>query len=71
MTRKAWSDLGRAQKGIVVLSITIQLGLLAAALVDIYRRQAAEIRGNKKLWVAAAFINFVGPISYFLYGRKR
>jgi hypothetical protein len=40
-------------------------------LVDIYRRPAAEIRVNKRLWVAAAFINFVGPISYFLSGRKR
>ena len=71
MTKKRFSDLGPAQKETVMLSVAIQLGLLAAALVDIYRRQAAEIRGNKKLWAAAAFINFVGPISYFLYGRKR
>ena len=71
MTRKRWSDLGPVQKGIVALSVTIQLGLLVAALADIYRRPAAEIRGNKRLWVAAAFINFVGPITYFLFGRKR
>ena len=71
MTKKRWSDLGSAQKSSVLLSVTIQLGLLAAVLADIYRRPAAEIRGNKKLWVAAAFINFVGPISYFLFGRKR
>jgi hypothetical protein len=49
----------------------VQLGLLATALVDIYRRPAGEIRGRKRLWVAAAFVNFVGPISYFLFGRKR
>ena len=39
--------------------------------MDIYRRLAGEIRGNKELWTAAAFVNFVGPISYFVFGRKR
>ena len=71
MAKKKWSDLGPVQKATVALSATNQLGLLAAALRDIYRRPAAEIRGNKRLWVAAALINFVGPISYFLFGRKR
>ena len=71
MAKKRWSDLGPVQKGTVALSVTIQLGLLTAALRDIYRRPAAEVRGDKRLWVAAAFINFVGPISYFLIGRKR
>ena len=71
MPKKSWSDLSDAQKGAVVISGATQLGLMAAALVDIYRRPADEIRGNKKLWTAAAFVNFVGPISYFVFGRKR
>jgi len=49
----------------------VQFGLLAAALVDIYRRPAEEIRGRKPLWVAVAFVNYIGPISYFLFGRRR
>jgi hypothetical protein len=36
MPNKRWSDLGSAQKGTVVLSGAVQLGLLAAALVDIW-----------------------------------
>ena len=71
MPRKRWSDLSPTQKSLVRLSVTNQLGLLAVALVDIWRRRASEIRGNKKVWVAVGFINFVGPISYFLVGRKR
>jgi len=55
----------------MVLGGVVQIGLLAAALTDIYRRPQEEIRGNKWLWMAAAFVNFVGPISYFLFGRKR
>jgi hypothetical protein len=71
VSNKGWSDLSSSQKGAVVLSGVVQLGLLAAALADIYRRPAGEIRGRKRLWVAAAFVNYLGPISYFLFGRKR
>jgi hypothetical protein len=63
-------DLSAAQKGAIALSGAVQLALLAA-LVDIYRRPAGEIRGGKRLWVAAAFVNYVGPISYSLFGRRR
>ncbi len=71
MPKKRWSDLSGAQKGAGVLAAAVQLALLAAALVDIYRRPAAEIRGNKRLWTAAAFVNYAGPIAYFLLGRRR
>ena len=71
MPNKRWGDLSSTQRRAVVLSGVVQLGLLAAALADIYRRPAAEIRGPKRLWAAEAFVNFVGPISYFLFGRKR
>ena len=70
MPKKRWGDLSAAQKGAIALSGAVQLALLAA-LVDIYRRPAGEIRGGKRLWVAAAFVNYVGPISYFLFGRRR
>jgi hypothetical protein len=56
--------------GAVVLPRVVRLGLLVAALVDIYRRTAPETRGRARLWAAVAFVNFVGPISYFLFGRR-
>lgn len=52
------------------MTISVQVSLFLTALTDIYRRPAEEIRGNKWLWVAASFVNFVGPISYFLFGRR-
>jgi hypothetical protein len=54
---KRWRDLSPGQKGAIALSGAVQLGLLVAALVDIYRRPAGEIRGRKGVWVAAAFVN--------------
>ncbi len=71
MPKKRWDEFSGAQKGVIVLTGAVQPGLWAAALVGIFRRPAGEIRGGKRLWVTAAFINYVGPISYFLIGRKR
>ena len=71
MSNKRWGDLSSTQRKAVVLSGVVQLGLLVAALADIYRRPAREIRGQKRLWAAVAFVNYVGPISYFLFGRRR
>ena len=49
----------------------MQVTLLAAALWDISHRPAAGINGSKRAWTAASFVNFIGPIAYFLFGRKR
>lgn len=50
---------------------TIQVGLSIATLVDLHRRPPARITGSKRWWRLAAFTNTVGPLSYFLFGRKR
>ena len=71
MPNARWRELSTRQKGSVVLLGAAQLGLLVAALADIRRRPAEGIRGSKKLWVAASFVNYAGPIAYFLIGRRR
>ncbi len=71
VAKRRWSGLSTAQRQGIVLSGTVQSVLLAAALMDNYRRPGEEIRGNKVLWVLVSFVNFIGPISYFLFGRKR
>ena len=71
MPNRRWGDLSGAQKRTIILSGVVQVGLLAAALVDIYRRPQEEIRGSRRAWTAVSFVNFVGPVSYFLFGRKR
>ncbi len=71
MRQKQWKDLSVAQKRSLVLLGALQLVLLAAALVDIRHRPADAINGSKRLWTAVVFVNFIGPISYFLFGRKR
>lgn len=69
--KKQWSDLTARQRRLAVAGVGLQLTLLAAALVDIRRRPAAQIHGSKRLWTALSFVNFVGPVAYFAVGRKR
>ena len=71
MRSKQWQDLTAAQKRGIVLLGALQLTLLAAALIDIRRRPADAINGSKRLWTIILFVNFIGPIAYFLFGRKR
>ena len=47
--------------------------LKTAALTDLARRPAAEVRGPKVGWaVAITLVNSLGavPIAYFIYGRR-
>jgi hypothetical protein len=71
MARKQWQDFTPAQRKALTAGAALQLVLLGAALLDIRRRSPDELRGGKRLWVPAVFVNFVGPIAYFLFGRRR
>ena len=42
MPKKRWDELSGAQMGAIALSGAVHLALLAAALVDIYRRPAGR-----------------------------
>jgi drug/metabolite transporter (DMT)-like permease len=49
--------------------VLIELALLITALIDLIRRE--KTRGPKWAWVLViVLINFIGPIIYFVAGRK-
>jgi hypothetical protein len=74
MTKKKWSDLSpRARRTIIAVGAGEGL-LKVAALVDLARRPATEVRGSKVRWaLAVTLVNSVGlvPVAYFVYGRRR
>ena len=47
------------------------MALLAATLIDLKRRPAEQIKGSKRMWTALAFVNIIGPLAYFAFGRRR
>jgi hypothetical protein len=49
--------------------IVIELVLMITALVDLVRRE--KTRGPKWMWaIIIVLTNFIGPIAYFVVGRK-
>lgn len=71
MTQKPrWQDLSTQAKARIIAMGTVQVALLVAALWDIRQRPADAIKGDKRMWMAVSFINFVGPTAYFVFGRK-
>jgi hypothetical protein len=68
---RKWSDLSGAQRLAIMIVGLVEVVMLVATLRDIRRRPADEINGSKRLWTAAAFVNFFGPLAYFIFGRKR
>lgn len=74
MAGRKWSDLSPRTQRLIVIGAAVETGLKAAALVDLRRRPASEIRGAKWMWVPVlTVVNSAGvaPVVYFLWGRHR
>lgn len=68
--RQKFSELPIERRVGISLLGALQLALLVAAELDIHRRPPDQIRGPKLRWRLLCLLNFVGPLSYFRWGRK-
>ena len=68
-TTKQWKRLSPPQRTMYVAGAVVQVTLFAAAQIDITKRSREDIRGPKLLWRLICFVNFIGPILYFAFGR--
>ena len=69
--KRRWQDLPEGTRRGISIAASIQMALLASALVDLVRRPKSQVRGGRKwAWVPVLFVNFIGPIAYFLFGRR-
>lgn len=66
-----WASLSSRQRALLLAAAAAELSLKVAALVDMSRRPASQIRGPKFAWRAAMAVNTLGPVAYFTIGRKR
>ncbi len=72
--KQQWSDLSERSRRLIIVAAVAEGCLKAAALVDIKRRPASQIRGRKWIWaVVVVIVNSFGaaPLSYFIFGRRR
>jgi hypothetical protein len=71
---RRWSDLSDRSRRLIIVAASAEAVLKMAVLLDIRRRPASQIRGSKRIWIAAAvLVNSagIGPLSYFAFGRRR
>jgi hypothetical protein len=74
MAARKWSDLSKRRRRLLIAAAVAEASLKTAALVDMKRRPASQIRGSKWIWAPVVVIvnSFGGaPLAYFAFGRRR
>ena len=68
--RTKFSELSPRQQAALLTAISVQWSLAMTAWVDLLRRPTTQVNGSKAKWAAIIAVNWVGPIDYFLRGRR-
>ncbi|WP_020618233.1 PLD nuclease N-terminal domain-containing protein [Paenibacillus daejeonensis] len=56
--------------GAIVPFIVLNVILIVVALIDLFRSE--QTRGPRWMWILIiVFLQLVGPVSYFIVGRRR
>jgi len=56
---------------LIIPLVVLQLALMAVGLFDLTRSDRRVKGGNKLVWgLVIAFVQFFGPLVYFLFGRE-
>jgi hypothetical protein len=74
MAKKRWQELSPRTRRVIVTAAVVDGVLKVAALVDLKRRPAEQVRGSKQAWAATlVLVNSAGvvPVAYFVKGRLR
>lgn len=74
MVAQKWSELSTRNRRLIAIAAAAEAGLKTAALIDIKRRPASQIRGPKWAWATVVVVvnSFGGaPLAYFAFGRRR
>ncbi len=74
VAKKRWRDLSPRVRRFIVIGGTFEALMKLAALADLFRRPADQVRGSKVRWASAiVLISSVGlvPLAYFAFGRRR
>lgn len=66
-----WSGLSRRRRAVLLVLGAVQLSLAVAAWRELARRPSAQVNGRKTPWALVIAVNWIGPLSYFRWGRRR
>jgi hypothetical protein len=72
--KRQWSDLSQRTRRLLTITAVAEGMLKLAALIDLKRRPASQVRGPKWLWATVVtVVSSAGilPIAYLVFGRRR
>ncbi|MCZ2839162.1 PLDc N-terminal domain-containing protein [Modestobacter sp. VKM Ac-2985] len=67
---RRWQDLTAGQQTAVLVLGSVQLSLAASAWADLATSPAEQVTGSKLRWALLIAVNWVGPLSWFRWGRR-
>lgn len=68
--KQQWKDMSSGKRAWMMILASAQVSLAVAAWADLASRPADEVKGKKGKWAALIALNYIGPITYFLKGRR-
>ena len=68
--KPSWSEISAGRKTAILAVGIAQIAIAAIAWRDLAARPADEINGRKGIWAAVIAIDWIGPIAYFVKGRR-
>lgn len=71
VAQRRWQDLTPRQRAGLLVAGAVQLALAVTAWADLARRRPAEVAGRKGVWAAVIGVNWIGPLAYLRWGRRR
>lgn len=71
MAKRKWAEFSPVQRAVIIALGSVQLSLAVSAWADLAARRRDEVNGSKRRWAAIIAVNFVGPLSYFRWGRRK
>jgi hypothetical protein len=71
---RRWSELGERNRRLLTIAAAAEGILKLAALIDLKRRPASQVRGPKWAWATVLTVVSSGgivPLSYLVFGRRQ
>jgi hypothetical protein len=72
--RRQWNDLSERTRRLITITAVAEGVLKLAALIDLKRRPASQVRGPRWVWATVVMVVSsagVVPVAYFVFGRRR
>jgi hypothetical protein len=70
--KKRWNELSLRTRRLIIVAATFEGLVKVAALIDLARRPADEVRGSRAKWASAiVLVNSGGALPFYYFARGR